>query len=106
MGGMSVTRWRLAAFLRERGLSAYALAKISAVKHPNTVYRIARDGHEPTRVDLPTLTAILDGLRQLTGEDVRLTDILVYDPAAPASSGSPVTIQNTEVSEASARRAE
>lgn len=77
---MSITRWKLASFLAERSLSAYALAKISLVKHPNTIYRIARLGHEPTRVDLPTLTAVLDGLRKLTGENVQLSDILEYDP--------------------------
>ena len=77
---MPTIRWRLAAFLEEKGISAYALAKQSAVKHPNTVYRIARPGHEPTRVDIPTLNALLDGLRELTGEEVRLTDILTDAP--------------------------
>lgn len=77
---MPTIRWRLAAFLEEKGISAYALAKHSAVKHPNTVYRIARLGHEPTRVDIPTLNALLDGLRELTGEEVRLTDILTDAP--------------------------
>ena len=79
MGGMSAIRWRLADFLKEHGLSAYALAKHSGVKHPNTVYRIARPGHEPGRVDLPTLKAILDGLRELTGKPTRLADVLVYE---------------------------
>ena len=77
---MSVTRWKLAEFLKARNLSAYALAKASNVKQLNTVYRIARSGHEPTRIDLPTLTAVLDGLRKLTGEEVQLSDILEYVP--------------------------
>ncbi|WP_216322935.1 helix-turn-helix domain-containing protein [Deinococcus aestuarii] len=77
---MSATRWKLADFLKARGFSAYALVKASGVKQPNTIYRIARPGHEPTRVDLPTLTLILDGLRQLTGEDVQIGDILEYHP--------------------------
>jgi hypothetical protein len=77
---MSVTRWKLAGFLKEKKLSAYALAKASSVKQPNTVYRMARPGYEPTRVDLPTITAVLDGLRKLTGEDVQITDVLEYLP--------------------------
>jgi len=80
MSIMSVTRWRLEKFLKARGLSAYALGKASNVKQLNTIYRIARPGHEPSRIDLPTLTAVLDGLRKLTGEDVQLTDILEYVP--------------------------
>lgn len=46
----------------------------------NTVYRMAKRGHEPSRIDLPTLLNVLDGLRTLTGEDVGITDILVYTP--------------------------
>ncbi len=80
MAGMSVTRWRLADFLRDRGLSVYALTKASGAKQPNTIYRIARPGYEPTRIDLPTLTLVLDGLRKLTGEDVQIGDILEYHP--------------------------
>ena len=79
MGGMSAIRWRLADFLKKHDLSAYALAKYSGVKHPNTVYRIARPGHEPGRLDLHTLKAILDGLKELTGQPARLADVLVYE---------------------------
>ena len=46
----------------------------------NTVYRMAKRGHEPSRIDLPTLLNVLDGLRTLTGEDVGIIDILVYTP--------------------------
>lgn len=77
---MSETRWKLAEFLEGRGFSAYALAKASGVSQPNTVYRIAKAGREPKRIDLLTLTAILDGLRKLTGEDVQITDVLEYVP--------------------------
>ena len=77
---MSETRWKLAKFLKDKKLSAYALAKASGIKQPNTVYRIARVGYEPGRIDLSTLTAVLDGLRKLTGEEVQLSDILEYVP--------------------------
>lgn len=77
---MSVTRWRLAKFLKVRGLSAYSLAKATGTARPTTIYRLAKEDHEPTRVDLPTLTLVLDGLRKLTGENVQITDILEYIP--------------------------
>lgn len=64
--------------MQERGLTAYGLAKSSGINRMTTLYRIAKVGDEPTRVDLPTLAAIITGLRKLTGEDVQITDILEY----------------------------
>ena len=61
-------------------MSVYALAKATGTSRPTTIYRLARENHEPTRIDLPTLTLVLDGLRKLTGEDVQITDILEYVP--------------------------
>lgn len=79
---VGVTRWKLAEYLEKRGFSAYALAKASGITQPNTIYRIAKPGKEPTRIDLPTLTYVLDGLRKLTGEDVQIADVLEYVPDA------------------------
>lgn len=75
-----MVRWRLADFLEDRGLTAYALGKASGTTRMNTIYRIARRGDEPTRVDLPTLALVLDGLRKLTGEPVNIMDVLEYVP--------------------------
>lgn len=83
---MSVVRWRLADYLEKRGLTAYALGKAMGTSYMNTVYRMARRGDEPTRVDLPTLSSVLDGLRKLTGEDVQIADVLEYVPEA----GTPI----------------
>lgn len=81
---MSEVRWQLDAFLKAHGLTAYALAKASGIQRMSTVYRIAgKDA--PVRVDLPTLAALLDGLRHLTGEDVQLTDILEYVPESEST---------------------
>jgi len=77
---MSVLRWRLAEFLRARKLTAYSLGKAMGTSYMNTVYKMAKPGNGPSRVDLPTLVRVLDGLRKLTGEDVQLTDILEYVP--------------------------
>ncbi len=76
---MSEVRWRLKEFLEARNLTAYALSKAGGIQRMSTVYRIA-SSDAPTRVDLPTLARVLDGLRKLTGEEVQLTDILEYVP--------------------------
>jgi DNA-binding Xre family transcriptional regulator len=80
MVGMAVVRWRLGEYLQQRGITAYALAKASGIHRMSTVYRIAKKGEEPTRVDLPTLASLLVGLTKITGEPVQLTDILEYVP--------------------------
>lgn len=77
---MSVVRWRLAEFLETKHLTAYALGKSIGGARMNTIYRIARRGEEPTRVDFLILAVILDGLRKLTNEEVQLSDILEYIP--------------------------
>ncbi|CAM2975776.1 helix-turn-helix domain-containing protein [Deinococcus radiodurans] len=76
---MSEVRWRLKEFLAERNLTAYALSKEGGIHRLSTVYRIT-GSDAPTRVDLPTLAKVLDGLRKLTGEDVQIGDILEYLP--------------------------
>ena len=87
MGGMSEVRWRLADFLEEHDLTAYALGKTIGSTRMNTIYRIARRGQEPQRADFPTLALVLDGLTRLTGKRVSLLDVLEYipDPTLTAS---------------------
>lgn len=90
---MSLIRWRLADFLEERGLTAYAVAKASDITRLNTIYRLARRGSEPTRVDLPTLALLLDGLRKVTGEAVNIGDVLEYLPAVEVTSAAPEHVE-------------
>ena len=71
----------MAEFLERQGLTAYALGKEIGGARMNTVYRIARRGDEPQRVDLVILAAVLDGLRRLTGEEVQIGDVLEYLPS-------------------------
>lgn len=78
---MPNVRWRLADYLERHGLTAYALGKEIGVTRMNTVYRLARRGNEPVRVDLETLALVISSLRMLTGENVQIADILEYDPA-------------------------
>ena len=83
MGSMSEVRWRLADFLEEHGITAYALGKTIGSTRMNTIYRIARRGQEPQRADFPTLALVLDGLTRLTGKKVSLLDVLEYIPDQP-----------------------
>lgn len=80
MGLMSATRWKLPELLAERGISAYAFAQKAIGTHPNTLYRLAREGHAPTRLDFGTLTIVLDTLRSITDEELDVVDLIQYDP--------------------------
>ena len=80
MEDMATVGWTLAEYLERHGLTAYALGKEIGGARMNTVYRIARRGGEPQRVDLTILAAVISGLRRLTGEDVQIADVLEYRP--------------------------
>lgn len=81
-------RWKLADYLQQHGLTAYRLAKaIGSDTRAATIYRLARRGEEPSRVDLPTLQNVIMGLRNLTGESVTLDDLFeIADTPEPQSS--------------------
>lgn len=69
-------RWRLKDYLQEHDLTAYALVRASNLA-PNTVYSLARGNQNQIRLD--TIAGVLGGLRELTGKEVALTDILVHE---------------------------
>lgn len=73
-------RWRLAEYLSEHQLSVYAVAKGRGVTRMNSIYRMARKGDEPQRVDLNVLAEVISELRRLTGKTVEINDILEYVP--------------------------
>lgn len=75
---MAVVRWRLHSYLKEHKITAYALTKASGLTRSTTIYRLAKEQDGPTRVDLPTLAAVIVGLRKLTGNEVRIEDILEF----------------------------
>lgn len=79
--GMGTLHWKLAQFLKDNDLTAYRLAQTLGTRgRMPTIYRLVREGQEPTRVDLPTLATVIDGLRELTGRNVTLNDVLEYRP--------------------------
>lgn len=73
---MDTVEWRLKDYLTAHDLTAYQLVKASNLA-PNTVYSLARG--KQTQVRLDTIAGVLGGLRQLTGSEVALTDILVHE---------------------------
>ncbi len=73
---MDTVEWRLKDYLVAHDLTAYQLVKASSLA-PNTVYSLARG--KQTQVRLDTIAGVLGGLRQLTGGEVALTDILVHE---------------------------
>ncbi|MDQ3397545.1 MAG: helix-turn-helix transcriptional regulator [Deinococcota bacterium] len=77
---MGKVRWKLKQYLEKHNLTAYRLAQTLGTRgRMPTIYRLAREGEEPSRVDLPTLANVIDGLRELTGEDVQVSDLLEYE---------------------------
>lgn len=77
---VSVMRWTLPQYLEQHGLTAYKLARIVDRKRENTIYRLAREETDPSSVNFDVLKEILDGLRELTGKNVQITDLISYTP--------------------------
>jgi DNA-binding Xre family transcriptional regulator len=66
-------RWTLKDYLARHDLTAYQLAKATGLS-VNTIYPLARG--EAKGIQLETLQTLLDALDELTGERVRITDVL------------------------------
>lgn len=77
--GMGSIRWKLNSFLAENKLTAYRLATTleSHTRIP-TIYRLAKEDVELSRIDFNVLATVIDGLRELTGKEVDITDVLEY----------------------------
>ncbi len=76
---MSTVKWKLAEFLKERNISAYRLAQtLDRHTRATTVYGLVKKGEDLSRLDLETLATILDGLYQITGEQLTPNDLLDY----------------------------
>ncbi len=66
-------RWTLADYLERHNLNANQVAMRASLS-PNTVYPMARG--DMRRVDLKSLEAVLLALRDMSGEQVRIGDLL------------------------------
>ena len=77
---VSDMRWILPKFLEQHKLTAYRLARAVDRKRENTIYRLAREETDPASVNFDVLKEILDALRELTGKNVQVTDLIQYIP--------------------------
>lgn len=80
----SMLRLNLGGYLKRHGLTPYRLVKESGLAQA-TVYNMARTPAQ--RVDLDTVGTLLDALRRMTGERVKVDDLLEYTPAEAAQPG-------------------
>ncbi|GMA16115.1 hypothetical protein GCM10025871_24460 [Deinococcus metallilatus] len=81
MSGM--VEWTLKEYLRAHDLSVYSLVKATDGALSNTgLYNLSRGTKQ---VKLETLDLILTALRDLTGKDVAIGDVLRYTPPVKAS---------------------
>lgn len=70
---MTATHWTLAQTLQRRGISPHALIKATGLSK-GTVYDIVNGKSQA--ITLETVDRLLDGLEQLTGQRLTLTDVL------------------------------
>ncbi len=66
-------RLNLGKYLEQHNISAYRVVQVSKLS-PNTVYALARKPSK--RIDLDTVSAVLAGLETITGENVKLGDLI------------------------------
>lgn len=72
------TQWRLKQFLNAHDLKPAAVAQATEGRlSRNSVYALAR-GAEAVRFE--TLDVLLPALREITGEDVAVSDLIHYEP--------------------------
>ncbi len=78
---MGVAKWALTEYMEQHDITPYRLAKV-VEQHASTatVYGLVRKGGDVSRVDLGTLAFVLDGLRELTGQNVQVADLIKYTP--------------------------
>lgn len=86
------TTWKLRDYLHDRRIRPAKLATLLEGRMSrNSIYGLV--GEEPPKaVYLETIDAIIPALRELTGEDVQVSDLLEYEPTPGVSaSGRPYT---------------
>ena len=74
---IGMVNWNLKPILDERKITRYALSKRSGLAM-GTIY--AMYDNRGKQVGLETLNSVLDALRDLTGENIEIGDVLTYSP--------------------------
>lgn len=71
--------------LNENGITKNALAREAKIR-PNAIYELC--DNQTKRLDLSTFNKVLETLREMSGKDIQLFDVLKYIPdkeEAPAN---------------------
>jgi DNA-binding Xre family transcriptional regulator len=77
---MDTIRWKLKEYLDTHGVSAYRLAEHTHGRLSRTgIYRLTAKDLKAVRFE--TLAAVIPALRDITGEEVQVGDLLEYVPA-------------------------
>ena len=79
-------KWRLRELLEAERVTAYALAeKMGGATRRSTLYTITSPdvNKRPARVGFPLLEDILRGLKELTGKDFSVSDLIESDQIQP-----------------------
>jgi DNA-binding XRE family transcriptional regulator len=71
-----VIRLRLKEVLEEHGVSPYALGKAVEGISPKTVYMYVNGMRQPS---LGALSNVIKAIRELTGENIEVEDVLKYE---------------------------
>lgn len=73
--------WRFPELLEQHDTTAYQVVKqIGEVGLMGSIYKLAEKDKRPTRANFETISKILMAMREITGEDVRLDDLLEFVP--------------------------
>jgi hypothetical protein len=77
---MATLNWKLREYLKKHKITTLALEAKAETVSRVTLYRLTSPdpGKRPQRIDIPTLSAIIKGLRSLTGDNVMVSDLLEY----------------------------
>jgi hypothetical protein len=74
--------WKLRTILEQNNIPTLALSRAMKNKRLGTLYRLTSQTDAPTRVDLPTLEAVIEALRTLTGKTIDVADLLEVTESA------------------------
>jgi hypothetical protein len=81
---VGIIRWKLREFLEKNELTAYRLATtVESHTRVPTIYRLAKDDIDLSRIDFTVLATVIEGLRELTGKKVDIADLLEYSDTDP-----------------------
>jgi hypothetical protein len=81
---VATVNWKFPELLEQHDTTAYQVVKhIGDVGLMGSIYKLAEKDKRPTRANFETIGKIITALREITGEDITLEDLLEYSPDDP-----------------------